>query len=157
MRHYYAVFLHATNSSRMSPSFFFNNWWGWQNSLCKQCMASYKHLWNLWNGNTWPLYVNIGQAKMHGRRPPTPCNFSRGGSTGCLAQSLPSVLQTFVEFISPQQIDWFWWFMLHLKARSLQGAILYPLRHMADVEAKVRFRSRPRQCYSPLSRFMRRI
>ena len=74
---------------------------------------------------------------MHGRRWPTPCNVSRGRSTWCLAQTLPSAWQTFVEFISPQQIDWFWSHTLHLRARSLQGAILYSLRHRADAEAKV--------------------
>ena len=66
-----------------------------------------------------------------------PCNVSKGRSTWCLAQYLPSAWQTFVEFIFPQQIDWFWWYTLHLKARSLQGAIFYPLRHRADVKAKV--------------------
>ena len=121
----------------MQWSYFFSNWWGWQNSHCWKCMAYYKHLWNLLNGNTWPLYVNMGQVRMHGRRGPTPCNVSKGRSTWCLARYLPSAWQAFLEFIFPQQIDWFWWYTLHLKARSLQGAIFHPLRHMADVKAKV--------------------
>ena len=112
-------------------------------------MVYYKHLWNLWNGNTWPLYVHKRQVIMHGGRGLTPCNVSKGRCTWCLAQSLSSAWQTFVEFISPQQIDWLWQFTLHLNACSLQGALLYPLHHRADVEAKVGFLSRPRRCYVP--------
>ena len=52
---------------------------------------------------------------------PTRCNISRTRSTWCLAQFFPHAWQTFVEFISPQQFNWFWWFTLHLIARSLQG------------------------------------
>ena len=66
--------------------------------------ASVKYI----EGKTWPLYVHVGQVLMHGRRGPTRCNVSRGRSTWCLAQSLPSAWQTFVEFIYPQQFDWFW-------------------------------------------------
>ena len=110
-------------------------------------MVYYKHLWNIWTGNTWPFYVHTDQVIMHGRRGLTPCNVSNGRCRWCLAQSLSSAWQTFVEIISPQQIDWFWQFTLHLNARSLQGTLLYPLRHRADVEAKVGLSSRPRRCY----------
>ena len=54
------------------------------------------------------VWDNMGQVIMHGRRGPTPYNVNRGRSTWCVPQSLPSEWQTFVEFISPQQIDWFW-------------------------------------------------
>ena len=54
-------FSRDTNFSSMLWSSFFNNWWWGQYSLCWQCMVYYKHLWNLWNGNTWPLYVHIGR------------------------------------------------------------------------------------------------
>ena len=120
----------------MQRSSFFNNWWGWRHSHCWQCMAYYKHIWNLWNGNTWPLYFKMGQVRMHGRRGPTPCNVSRGHST-CLAQYLPSAWQTFVEFIISQPIDWFWWYTLHLKTLTYKVQNFNPLRHSADVKAKV--------------------
>ena len=70
-----------------------------EDSIGWQCMVHYKHLWNLWNGNTWPPDVHMGQVIMHGRRGLTSCNVSRGRSTWCLAQSLPSAWQTFVELL----------------------------------------------------------
>ena len=53
--------------SSMQWSSFLNNWWGRQNSICWQCMVYYKHLWNVLNGNTCPLYVHAGPVIMHGR------------------------------------------------------------------------------------------
>ena len=52
---------------------------------------------------------------------PTRCNASRARSTWWLAQFVPYAWQTFVEFLSPQQFNWFWYLTLHLTARSLQG------------------------------------
>ena len=57
----------VTSFSSMRWSSFSNNWWGRHNSLCWQCILYYKHLWNLWNGNTWPLYAHMGLVIMHGR------------------------------------------------------------------------------------------
>ena len=107
------------------------------------------HLWNLSNGNTWSLYVHMGQVIMHSRRGPTRCNVNRGRSTCCLAQSLPTVcgIHIFVTIrLVLDSIDFdnsccLWKPVVH------RGAILYPLRHRADVEANVWFRSRPRRCY----------
>ena len=127
----------------MQWSSFFNIWWELQNSFCWQCMVYYNHMWNLSNGNTRPLYVNMGQVIMHGRRGAARYSVSRGRSTWCLAQFLPSTWQTFVGFISPQHFHWFdnligfdnscciW------KPLVNRGAILYPLRPRADVQAKV--------------------
>ena len=88
-----------------------------------------------------------------------PPHVTLAGSQHMMSCSVPSFRLANVcglyYMISPQRIDWF--HMLNLKARSLQGAILYPLRHRADVEAKVGSRSRPSQCYIALSRLMRRI
>ena len=99
------------------------------------------------NGNTWSLYVQIGQVIMHGRRGQTPCNVSGGRSTWCFAKSLPFVWQTFVGFISPHQFSWFDNSRWIWKPVVYSGAISYPFRHGADVEAKVWFLSRPRRCY----------
>ena len=54
------------------------------------------------------MFICVRLYIMHGRRGPTRCNVSRRDSTWCLAQSLLSAWQTFVEFISLQQFSWFW-------------------------------------------------
>ena len=51
---------------------------------------------------------------------PTRCNVSRARSAWCLLQFFSCAWQTFVEFITPQQFNWFWLFTLHLTARRLQ-------------------------------------
>ena len=77
---------------------------------------------------------------MHGRRGPTPCNVSRG-LQHMMSCPVPSFRLAKVcgIYISATNRLVSIIHMLHLKAHSLQGAILYPLRHRADVEAKVGF------------------
>ena len=112
----------------MQWSAFFNNWWGRQNSVSWQCMVYYEQLWNLWNGNKWPLYVHMGQVIMHGQRGATRCNVVRVAAQDVL----------FSPFLPPGQRLW----SSYLRNNSIgfdnsrciwkpvvcRGAVLYPLR-----------------------------
>ena len=108
----------STNFASMRWSSFSNSWWGRHNSLCWQCIVYYIHQWKLWNGNTWPLYVHMGLVIMHGRPDITLVGLA---AHDVFAPFFPYAWQMFVEFMSPQQFNWFWYFTLHLTARSLQG------------------------------------
>ena len=93
--------------------------------------------------DTWHLYVQMGQVIMHGRRGPTRRNVSRCRSTWCLAQYLPSAgKRLWNSYLHNNSIGFdnshcIW------KPTVWGGAILYPLRHRADVESMVWFLSSP--------------
>ena len=102
-----------------------------------------KHQWKLWNGNTWPLYVHMGLVITHGRPDVT-----------LIGLTAHDVLFSF--FLTPGKRLW----NLYLRNNSIgfdnshciyqlvvyRGAKLNPLRHRADLGAKVWFLYRHRRC-----------
>ena len=104
IRSFNTLFPRITNLSSIQWFPFFNNLWWWPNSLCWQCMAYYRSLWNSWNGNTWPLYVHIAEVTLHGR-PHVTLVESAAHYVSRSVLSFP--MKTFVEFIPLQQFSWF--------------------------------------------------
>ena len=113
---------------------FFNNWWRRQNSLWWQCLVYYNNLWNLWNGNTWPLYVHMGLVIMHGR--PDVTLIGLAAHDVLLSSFLPPDKRLCNSYLHNNSfgfdnLHWIWKLVVYI------GAAFDPLRHMADLGVKI--------------------
>ena len=110
-----------------------------------QCRVYYKHMWNLWNGNTCPLYVHMGQFMMHGW--PNVTLVGHAVHDVLLSFFLPPGKHLWNSYLCNNSIGYnnsrcIW------KLVVSKGATLYPLHRSADLGAKVWFLYRPRRCCS---------